>query len=147
VNNIFYKNGKGRGSSSSPQLRLGSNYGSLNLDYNLVVQPSSEYTHRLDGSYRTFEWMQQNTSYCQDSFGGNTDYPWPFVDSTNSLDFRLASDSELIDAGYFIDELKDYAGNTVPNGEGVDIGAYEYYSSTSSDDLLPPDNLSINLQQ
>jgi hypothetical protein len=60
--------------------------------------------------------------------GGNTDYPWPFVDTD---DFHLPSDSELIDAGQYVADTTDYEGNTVPSGDGTDIGAYEYYSAST----------------
>jgi len=48
-----------------------------------------------------------------------------FADPANR-DFTLRSDSPCIDAGANVGLSRDYAGNAVPQGSGVDIGAYEY---------------------
>lgn len=48
-----------------------------------------------------------------------------FKDAVNH-DYHLLPTSPCIDAGTAVGLTKDYAGETVPYGGGVDIGAYEY---------------------
>ncbi|MHA1873407.1 MAG: choice-of-anchor Q domain-containing protein [Candidatus Heimdallarchaeaceae archaeon] len=48
-----------------------------------------------------------------------------FVDATHG-NFNLQARSPCIDMGTYTGLTKDYAGNIVPQGEGVDIGAFEY---------------------
>jgi len=58
------------------------------------------------------------------------------VDIQN-YDFHLSSDSSLIDTGYDLGNLNmnDFSGNSRPQGNNYDIGAYEYVSETQ----LPPE--------
>ncbi len=49
----------------------------------------------------------------------------PLFTDTASLDFTLQSGSPCIDTGTDVDLTQDYLGNTVPWGDGVDMGAYE----------------------
>jgi hypothetical protein len=56
-----------------------------------------------------------------------TQEPFGFVDIQH-FDFHLTANSPLIDAGYNLGSLNpnDYDGNSRPQGQGFDIGAYEY---------------------
>ena len=56
----------------------------------------------------------------------------PLFMSPGSSDFRLQPGSPAIDSGVFVGLTQDYAGNPVPQGNGTDIGAYEYQSGTCS---------------
>lgn len=57
-----------------------------------------------------------------------------FIDKEKG-DFRLADDSKLINSGLDVGLNEDCAGNVVPSGIGVDIGAFEY---VIQNDIVPP---------
>jgi hypothetical protein len=53
--------------------------------------------------------------------------PYTYFEDYDNGDYHLTSDAEnAIDEGYDLGETYDIEGNTVPAGEGTDIGAYEY---------------------
>lgn len=58
----------------------------------------------------------------------------PHFNSTS--DFRLQSSSPAINAGTNVGLIQDYNGTTLPQGNGVDIGAIEFV-------LASPQNLRI----
>lgn len=66
-----------------------------------------------------------------DIINGNIQSDPMFVDM-ESRNFRLTADSSSIDAGLDVNLESDYAGNIVPKGGGVDIGAFEYDGATIS---------------
>ncbi len=61
----------------------------------------------------------------------------PLFVSPNILDFRLLKTSPCIDEGMNLGLLKDYDDNPVPQGNGIDIGAFEYPR------LAPPKDFSV----
>ncbi|NUO79284.1 hypothetical protein HUU05_04340, partial [candidate division KSB1 bacterium] len=64
--------------------------------------------------------------------------PW-FVDETKH-DFRLQPRSPGIDAGVALGFTEDCDGNLVPQGQQVDIGAFEYQS------LSPPQDVKVIIE-
>ena len=57
----------------------------------------------------------------------------PKFESPSSGNFRLKSDSPLIDRGKIINGVKsDFDGKARPSGKSVDIGAFEYHDKTVS---------------
>ena len=67
------------------------------------------------------------TITAQDSYSRSAD---PKFTDVSHKDFHLRADSPCIDAGTNVNLKKDYYGNPVPFGNGVDIGANEYQSAT-----------------
>ena len=62
-----------------------------------------------------------------DSHGINAD---PLFVNAAGGNFRLQAGSPCIDKGIDMGLSEDYFGSTVPQGLGVDIGAYEYISGS-----------------
>jgi len=105
--------------------------GTLNLDsdYNLFYEDSDsknciywngdtyDYAHILgsESGYWSHDHSQDSHSLCQNPL---------FIDADN-YDFHLQISSPCIDTGIGVGLTEDYEGNSVPRGEGVDIGAYE----------------------
>ncbi|MDN3643371.1 T9SS type A sorting domain-containing protein [Lutimonas halocynthiae] len=57
----------------------------------------------------------------------------PNFENSEKSNFRLKENSELIDKGLKLKEVKvDYDGNHRPQGNGLDIGAFEYNDSSTS---------------
>jgi hypothetical protein len=56
----------------------------------------------------------------------------PQLKAPENADFRLLSNSPLIDAGDNVGVTTDYAGKSRPKGGGYDIGAYEYDTAPDS---------------
>jgi len=67
--------------------------------------------------------------------GSNTDFynTNPLFNNASGDNFTLRSNSPCIDKGTNVGISRDYAGNTVPKGGSVDMGAYEYQGSASPD--------------
>jgi parallel beta-helix repeat protein len=55
----------------------------------------------------------------------------PKFTDVSKNDFHLRSDSPCIDAGTYLNLTKDFYGNTVPFGSGVDTGANEYQAGSN----------------
>lgn len=55
----------------------------------------------------------------------------PLFRNVNKKDFHLSPGSPAIDAGKDLKYTKDFEGKKVPEGSAPDIGAYEFYSSSS----------------
>lgn len=55
-------------------------------------------------------------------------------------DFRLTAASPCIDAGMEVGYAQDFIGNALPQGRGVDLGAYEYKS------LSPPKDVRVIIE-
>jgi len=73
--------------------------------------------------------------------GANTDFYSSNPKFTNAAgnNFSLRSDSPCIDKGTDVGLNRDYAGNPVPKGSSVDMGALEYQSGGGGGDDDPPD--------
>jgi len=78
--------------------------------------------------------LQEWNSRTVDSGSISSDPLW--VDPENS-DLRLSDDSPCIDAGMNVGLSRDFDGNPVFHGQGVDIGAFEYHT------IYPPKNVRI----
>jgi len=50
----------------------------------------------------------------------------PLFTNIDEKRFFLSPDSPCVDAGTYVGLDRDYTGTNVPSGEGIDIGAYEY---------------------
>jgi len=93
------------------------------FDYNMYYDPTLTNKWNFDGTtYSTLAaWVAAQT---QDANSPATADPL-FINA-GSAHFSLQSTSPCIDAGVDVGLSLDYAGNAVPQGIGVDIGAYEY---------------------
>ncbi|MEP7308708.1 MAG: right-handed parallel beta-helix repeat-containing protein [Acidobacteriota bacterium] len=77
-------------------------------------------------------------NYGVGTFQSNNLFTDPRFANAGGADFRLRSDSPAIDQGAFLDTVPfDMAGVARPQGNGYDIGAYEF-SGTSSSPTSPP---------
>jgi parallel beta-helix repeat protein len=126
--------------------------GSSNKIYNNTIYEASGDGISLDGGKNI---VKNNIIYAnagaavRDGGSGNTKMtnlttnPL-FVDAANR-NFSLQSKSPAIDAGETINDVpRDFAGVLRPQGEGYDIGAYEFKGSgSSSPSPVPPTNLRV----
>ena len=97
------------------------------IDNNCSYQ-SGGFSAYVDGAARNWTYWQGTAGF--DTNGINSDPK--FVNSSES-NFHPHSDSPCIDAGTYVGLVGDYAGNTVPYGWGVDVGAYEYTGASHLD--------------
>ncbi len=65
------------------------------------------------------------------SMRNNLEYTDPGFTDPEAHNFQLQAESAAIDAGVNISLLEDILGNTRPQGNGWDVGAYEYPSQTA----------------
>lgn len=107
-NNIYFK------SSGEAIWFYGSTY-----DYNKIIGSSA--------GYYSFDKSQESASHSYVST--------PEIDISG---LNLKSNSPCVDNGVNVGIDKDFNGNSVPNGNGVDIGPFEYQASKA---ILPPTNL------
>jgi len=107
-------------------LASGLNY---TIDYNLYYNDSPTFRCSIGGTTfdNLYDW--QNVTG-QEANSINSD-PL-FVDAVNE-NFFISMTSPCIDAGTDAGLTQDYAGNTVPYGWEVDIGAFEYVPDTPLD--------------
>ena len=105
--------------------------GNVTIDYNCYYNLLSGNLAMYQGAWypiSQFSTYQSNTGKDAHSIVGNP----RFVD-TSSHNYRLLSNSPCINAGTNVGLMNDYIGNHVPQGTGVDIGAFEY----TGDDITP----------
>jgi len=96
-------------------------------DYNLVYKENGILCYDTVNGAQTFsEWLKNHSSFDNHSLNSE-----PIMSNPSNLDFTLKSNSPCIDAGAYVGLSQDYAGNTIPSGGGVDIGAFEYQGSVS----------------
>lgn len=102
------------------------NYG-INSDYNIFYPVSGkQFVHVQDMNLS--EWLAQNIS--GHTFDPNTIIADPLFIDRPGRNFHLQPTSPAIDAGVFVGLTEDYEGNPIPQGNGTDIGAYEFASGT-----------------
>jgi len=104
-------------------------YGSSNVyEYNCFGAQSSGFIEWGTTGYSTYDAWE--TAYCgSDNCSHSVESDPLFVDPVNN-NFHLQSNSPAIDAGTDVGLTQDFEGNPVPQGLGVDIGAYEYLSTS-----------------
>ena len=96
------------------------------FDYQQLKMESNGYTLSFDFNYCDF----YNNGFTPPTGTGNISNDPLFVDPINS-DFHLTQNSPCIDAGTSNNAPNfDFEGNTRPQGNGFDIGAYEYSGTT-----------------
>jgi len=121
-NNIFYE-------STDNAIRLSSSWRDLDnliLDYNCYYQSSGDMIVWQDSSYTMDQFKAYQADKAQDAHSIAAD---PLFIDLLGNNIALQSTSSCIDAGIDLGLTEDYAGNTVPYGWAVDIGAYEYVGS------------------
>lgn len=135
-NNILYRNSlREKGKKCCPvQVYLGweDALAGLILDRNILMGPDGETAgelYYLAGSYRTLDWLRQNTPHAEHSLAADP----AFVDPTGR-DFRLQSWSVAVDAGTDVGITRDFDENPVPVGRASDIGAYEFVGTGETPD-------------
>ena len=130
-NNIFYK-----ANDSLLYISSGTWNGlnNLTLDYNCWYQPSGILINYQGTTYTPGQFSIYQIQKGKDIHSIQSD---PKLIDVNNYNFRLLSNSPCIDAGINIGLTTDYDGSPVPQGPGVDIGAFEYY------DITPPKNFRV----
>lgn len=140
-NNIVYMNSGNSISFESPKI------GTNSFDYNCYV-----------GNPNTLKFLDWNKSFTQwQNTSGNPDSHSLFFSQTNqiftknqpdsyikgnllsfenSFDFHLIFSSACIDAGSDVGTMHDFDQNTRPQGNGFDIGAYEFTTVHLSDVII-----------
>lgn len=104
----------------------------LDSDYNLFYPETGEKLRFADSggsdTYSFTEWQALSRPNC--IFDPNSLTLDPLFADPENGDFRLQSNSPAIDNGTDIGLTLDFAGNSIPQGNGTDIGAYEYVSGS-----------------
>jgi len=132
-------------------------YTTVNFKNNILKDPVGDYSYYVLTSAISVTYTASNN--CYHTTGGNNRWSWEYSDKnslsewestsgeTNSLnqdplfvdadyyDFHLQPTSPCIDAGVNVGLTEDYESNSVPWGEGVDIGAYERTAGRMKDYL------------
>ena len=123
-NNISYNN-------NEPALYVDGTHNGLNLNNNCYYRSSGNVV-RYDGATFTKENFASYQS--QKGQDGNSIAQDPNFVNPSNPNLQLQSTSPCIEAGTDVGLNKDYQGNPVPSGWGVDIGAHEYQNSTPTPD-------------
>jgi len=128
INNIFKNNiFLGNDSTNHYQVSFKRNNDVYNAIFinNFIYDSTTSSTVEIEGVARSVDYMETNyPSLWSDNLVADPQ----FVDAAND-NFHLQYGSPCIDAGTDVGLTQDYAGNTVPAGWAVDIGAYEYTGS------------------
>jgi len=115
-NNIVYHNG----AAGYAYIR-NENDKTADINYNLYWPPiGNTEMHHNGTSFNSFA-LWQAAGHDANGLEAN-----PLFVSTVTPDFSLQSSSPALDAGTGVGMTRDYAGNKVPVGRAVDIGAYEH---------------------
>jgi len=104
-------------------------------NHNLLKNISGTLVQWNGNTYHVYEFPDYQKASGQD-LQSKTDDP-KFVNPENG-DFSIRPDSPCIDSGVNVGLSKDFRGNDIPDGDDVDIGAYEYNTIPDS-----PKNLRI----
>jgi len=130
-NNIFYSQ------EGKYYARIQSDALSYDADYNCYYG-GAKWWFEDDSTITTLSSWQTATS--QD---GNSIISDPRFVNTGDNEGHLQATSPCIDAGTEIGLSQDYTGTPVPQGSGVDIGAFEYYEEDPNPPPAPPTGLRI----
>lgn len=125
-NNILLNNNTGRGSINTDSTN------GLQSDYNVITTNSHPVTPDDDGTYPSFsQW--QALGFDKHSIRTTSDQL--FVNHSQN-NYALKNGSPAIDKGTSLySYFRDIKGNNRPQGNGYDIGAYEYATNGNS---IPP---------
>jgi hypothetical protein len=115
-----------------------SNVGGNTYQYNDIYKAGVSNIVFYRGTPKTVVGFNAKNGNNGDIMGNNIQADPKLVDPS-TFNFKLSPDSPCIDAGINVGLTKDYAGHSVPQGAGVDIGALEYLGSIPS----APQNLHI----
>ena len=155
-NNVFYSNGNGDYpninvmnsnnnllrnniiySTNSLTLNMQYNTG-IESDYNIFYRNQGPMIQRYTNSYSMSQFSAYKAALGQDSHSISTN---PLLTDPSNGKFQLQSESPAIDAGIDVGLHEDIIGTPVPQGEVVDIGAYE--STLLYNYLKPITNLRV----
>jgi hypothetical protein len=126
-NNIMTESGYGS------EIRINSELSGVIVDYNLYYKASGTKWDLNGTDYSSLSSWQTASGQDGHSIASN-----PLFTSAAANDLHLQIGSPAIDAGTDVSLTTDYDGTAVPQGFGVDMGAYEYRKIIS-----PPGNLQI----
>lgn len=93
----------------------------IDIDYNCYYRTSGNWWKWGSTRGSSLEEWRSISSQGEHDMNQNPD----MIDAPNH-DFMLNASSPCIDAGTDVSLTRDFAGTTVPFGQGVDIGAFEY---------------------
>jgi parallel beta-helix repeat protein len=114
-NNIIYANNSGY----AYLFYNSSSYGSV-VDYNIVYNTSVNVSRDVSDGFLTWaNWK----SYGFDAHGHNLD---PIFVDKDGRNFRVNSSSPAVNVGTSVGLTYDFAGTSLPQDSGYDIGAYEF---------------------
>ncbi len=148
-NNIFLENKSG--------VSVGYRFGTINdrienitIKNNIIESPNGDHVYAQEDTQNIV--VENNLYPTTPKFGGSADDAAQivgdplFVDEQN-FDFHLQEGSPAIDSGLSLLEVPfDFDGNLRPQGNGFDIGAYEYLSGELPKECIPnhPADLDCN---
>jgi hypothetical protein len=121
-NNIFYL-------TNQSDVALKHKTNKLTSDYNIYYPEQEGFINISDEKYDNLYSCKNVLGIDVHSFSNDP----MFVDIYNE-NFQLLPQSPAIDAGRYVGLVKDYTGNSVPDGSAPDIGLFE--TSKSGDNLL-----------
>lgn len=151
INNTFYNNGEGDWpggiyieSQNGENIVIRNNICSQNLMFQMQAEegvPLQNFSidHNLIDGYRGYEGEIYGDAYIE----GDARFVNP-----SSANFHLQQNSPAIDNGSSVDAPGvDFDGNSRPQGDGYDMGAFEYTPSVSVDNAIHETLLKFNLFQ
>jgi parallel beta-helix repeat protein len=97
--------------------------GTFDFDHNCWYNTSGYLIQSGENSYSRTQFSAYQSTEGQDAHSIALDPR--FVDTLNN-NFTLQSTSKCIDTGISVGLIQDFSGTPVPQGDGVDIGAFEY---------------------
>lgn len=145
MTNIFIRNNIFYGAKQSCIYKSGldfTGWGNIVIDYNAYYMAGGDsLMFRItNASYSMSQFSTYKAEQGKDAYSKAAD---PLFANPAAGDYHLKSTSPCIDAGTSTGLVKDYSGNTVYAGSGVDIGAFEYAAAAipPPTTIAPPGNL------
>jgi len=148
INNTIYSNGKegvwgsggiyisnpGTTAGTMENINIQNNIISQNENFSIAVWKHGMQPVNIDIQYNLIDGYMNDINKYGETMGDNYIIGSPqFVDAANG-DFHITSESPAIDAGLLDDAPEeDFDGAARPEGEGIDIGAYELKVNISSE--------------